>query len=200
MKIFKFIISFLVSLFVLVVLYDLISSQFASKRSLTNQQVQAENQRFIDSFPAEKRVEDLVKRLSNQVVIGSAPIDNKPDTEKPAVIKHALSVEFALTLQQIRTGLMHRDSLANDMGMLFWFPENDERKFWMKNTRIPLDIIFIHENGVINHIHHNAIPFDETLIPSNGKVRAVIEIPGGLAREKQIVKGDIVYHDLFSQN
>ena len=72
-----------------------------------------------------------------------------------------------------------------------------ERRFWMKNTLIPLDIIFIKADGKIHHIHENAVPHDLTGIPSKGPVAAVLEINGGLSQTWGLAAGDKVMHPYF---
>lgn len=110
---------------------------------------------------------------------------------------HGFDVELALTPLQQQKGLMNRSSMADDAGMLFFFGDEAPRAFWMKNTLIPLDIIFIKQNGIIHHIHENAIPHDLTSIPSQGDVAAVLEINGGLSAKLGIARGDKVKHALF---
>jgi len=112
----------------------------------------------------------------------------------------SFKVELALTPDVQAKGLMHRTQLDNDAGMLFYFGEEREQAFWMKNTLIPLDIIFVKQTGRIHHIHPNAIPRDLTRIPSMGTVAAVLEINGGLSRELGIQPGDMIKHPFFSQN
>lgn len=107
------------------------------------------------------------------------------------------SVELALTPEEQAKGLMHRTSLSENAGMLFYFGANAPRSFWMKNTLIPLDIMFVKLDGTIHHIHANAIPQDETPIPSNGKVGAVFEINGGLSQKLGIKPGDKIKHQFF---
>ena len=69
----------------------------------------------------------------------------------------------------------------------------------MKNTLIPLDMVFIKKNGVVHHVHHNAQPHDMTPAPSNGPVAAVLEINGGLSQKLGIGPGDQVLHSFFMQ-
>mgnify|MGYP006274770161 CR=1 FL=1 len=110
---------------------------------------------------------------------------------------HWFDLYIAATPEEIRTGLMGKDYLAPNKGMLFVFGKEELRRFWMKNTRIPLDMLFIRANGSIRHIHKNATPLDETLIESNGPVLAVLEINGGRSTELGIKVGDNVHHSLF---
>lgn len=106
-------------------------------------------------------------------------------------------IEIAATAEEIRKGLMGRDYLAPDKGMLFVFGLEEPRSFWMKNTRIPLDMIFVKADGTIRHIHANAIPLDETPIASNGPVLGVVEVNGGITSDLGIKDGDIVHHSFF---
>ncbi|MCI5059520.1 MAG: DUF192 domain-containing protein, partial [Alphaproteobacteria bacterium] len=95
-------------------------------------------------------------------------------------------------------GLMHRTELPENAGMLFWFGGREqERRFWMKNTLIPLDMLFIKANGTIHHIHENAVPHDLTGISSKGPVAAVLEINGGLSQTWVLAAGDRVVHPYF---
>lgn len=110
---------------------------------------------------------------------------------------HPFKIELALTPQEQAQGLMNRTSMAENAGMLFVFGDEAPRAFWMKNTLIPLDMIFIRKDGTIHHIHENAIPHDLTSVPSEGPVSAVLEINGGLTTKLGIAKGDTVRHVLF---
>jgi uncharacterized membrane protein (UPF0127 family) len=94
-------------------------------------------------------------------------------------------------------GLMFRRSLAPDHGMLFNFKAVAPVAFWMRNTLIPLDMIFIARDGVIVSIARNAIPHDETPIPSGAPVLAVLEIAGGRAAELGVQPGDKVRYRIF---
>jgi uncharacterized membrane protein (UPF0127 family) len=87
-------------------------------------------------------------------------------------------------------GLMFRKSLAPDAGMLFDFLTPQPVEFWMENTFIPLDMVFITSGGVVKTIAANAKPMDTTPIPSGGAVQFVLEIPGGRAAEIGLAPGD----------
>lgn len=106
-------------------------------------------------------------------------------------------IELAITSQQQIHGLMNRTEMPKNAGMLFVFPDEAERSFWMKDTLIPLDMLFIQKDGTIHHIHENAVPNDLTSIPSNGPVTAVLELNGGAAREFGIHEGDKAHHVFF---
>jgi uncharacterized membrane protein (UPF0127 family) len=108
---------------------------------------------------------------------------------------HAFSVEVVDTPEARAKGLMFRTDLAPDAGMLFDFKESRPVAFWMQNTLIYLDMVFITEEGLIANIHANAIPHDTTSIPSDGPVMFVLEIPGGRAAELGLKPGDRVIHD-----
>ena len=110
---------------------------------------------------------------------------------------HALKVEIATTPGDQEYGLMNRKSLPANTGMLFVFPTADEVSFWMKDTLIPLDMLFIAADGHVGHIHADARPQDLTSIPSGGPVKAVLEIAGGEAAKLGIREGDIVRDRTF---
>ena len=94
---------------------------------------------------------------------------------------HVFAVELASTPQEQATGLMFRRELPEGRGMLFDFHRDQPTSFWMKNTYIPLDMIFIRGDGRILRIAENTVPLSETLIPSGGPVRAVLEVIAGTA-------------------
>jgi uncharacterized membrane protein (UPF0127 family) len=106
----------------------------------------------------------------------------------------AFTVEIADTNEERAKGLMFRNELAADAGMLFDYGKEQETSFWMQNTLIPLDMIFIGADGVVKNIHVNAKPLDTTPIPSGVPVRFVLEIPGGRSREIGLAVGDRVEH------
>ena len=95
-------------------------------------------------------------------------------------------VEIAKTSEEQAEGLMHRLELKKNEGMLFLFDNEKKASFWMKNTLIPLDIIFINKNGSINKIYKNTIPKSLKRIISKGKVLAVLEINAGEANKNNI--------------
>jgi uncharacterized membrane protein (UPF0127 family) len=94
-------------------------------------------------------------------------------------------------------GLMFRESLADDHGMLFDFPRPEPVTFWMRNTLISLDIVFIGEDGRILNIAERTTPRSDAPVPSIGPVRGVLEIRGGRAEELGIRPGDRVRHRIF---
>jgi uncharacterized membrane protein (UPF0127 family) len=107
------------------------------------------------------------------------------------------NVEVAASEEEQARGLMFRDSLADDRGMLFDFPQPYRAVFWMHNTRIPLDIIYIGVDGRIINIADHTTPFSEDPIPAAGVARAALEIRGGRAEELGIRPGDRVRHRIF---
>lgn len=109
--------------------------------------------------------------------------------------EHRFTVEVADTPAEQAKGLMFRQELGPDAGMLFDFHESRPVSFWMQNTLIPLDMLFIRSDGTIANIHVNARPLDPTSIPSDGPVEFVLEIPGGRSVELGIKAGDAVTND-----
>ena len=105
---------------------------------------------------------------------------------------HRFTVEIARTLEEQNYGLMNRSTLAPDRGMIFPYDPPQAVAFWMKNTLIPLDIIFIGPGGKILNIAANATPLSLEPLPSAGPVEAVLEIPGGRAAQLGIAAGDHV--------
>jgi hypothetical protein len=110
---------------------------------------------------------------------------------------HRFTVEYADTPERRAVGLMHRPAMAADHGMLFDFKTDAPVAMWMRNTRIPLDMLFIARDGRIVNIAERAMPFSETTIPSKGPVRAVLELNGGTATRLGIKPGDRVAHAMF---
>lgn len=111
--------------------------------------------------------------------------------------KHEFQVELARTPIEWKHGLMYRQEMAEDHGMLFVFPTESFKSFWMKNTFIPLDMLFVRRNGEIANIAKNAKPHDLTSHPSEGLVLGVLELNGGISDKLGIKAGDIVYHSAF---
>ncbi len=110
---------------------------------------------------------------------------------------HVFTVEVAKTDQERATGLMYRKELPEGRGMLFDFSPEQQVSMWMKNTFIPLDMIFIRSDGRIIRIAENTEPQSEKIISSGGLVRGVLEVSGGTAKKYGIAPGDRVAHPLF---
>jgi uncharacterized protein len=106
-----------------------------------------------------------------------------------------VGVEIANEEELRSQGLMFRDHLANDAGMLFFFPVEGEYPFWMKNTKIPLDMIWIDSNRRIAHITHDVPPCrvaDCPNYPPNAKAKYVLEVAAGVARQHALKEGDVL--------
>ncbi len=110
------------------------------------------------------------------------------------------TVEIADTPESRATGLMHRESLPRSAGMLFIFDRPDRAVFWMENTLIPLDMLFIDPAGVVRHVHHRARPRDRTPIDGGENVLMVLEINGGLSERLGIAPGSELRHPRLSQD
>ena len=111
--------------------------------------------------------------------------------------RHAFSVEVADTDAKRQRGLMFRHEMAADAGMLFHFDRVEPVSFWMKNTYLPLDMLFIAADGRIVHIHERAVPESERPIGPPQPVLAVLELLGGTAQRLGIKVGDRVEHPIF---
>lgn len=110
---------------------------------------------------------------------------------------HAFSVDVATTEAERERGLMYRKHLPDDYGMLFDFHGEEDVAMWMKNTYVPLDMIFIRSDGRILRIARNTQPLSTKIIPSGGRVRAVLEVKGGTADQLGIEPGDRVAFSIF---
>lgn len=123
-------------------------------------------------------------------------------SDENVVVIHSGEESFSFTIEiadndaERARGLMFREELAPDAGMLFDFSEERPVAFWMQNTLIPLDMLFIKADGTIARVHAEAVPMDRTSIPSGEPVRFVLEIPGGRAAELGIEAGDTMEHPL----
>lgn len=109
------------------------------------------------------------------------------------------TVEIADSDSERSLGLMNRDSLATGSGMLFAYESPRPVSFWMKNTRIPLDLIFVRADGSVAWVHPMARPFDETPVSSGEPVQFVLEISGGLATRLGIGEATVMRHPLIDQ-
>jgi len=132
--------------------------------------------------------------MLNAVELERSPagLEQKPLTVKSAWRKHRFTVEVARTPEEQATGLMYRANLAPKRGMIFPFEAPREASFWMKNTLIPLDIIFVRADGSIANIEANTVPLSLQPVYSDGPVAAVLEIAGGRSAELGIKAGDKV--------
>jgi uncharacterized membrane protein (UPF0127 family) len=128
---------------------------------------------------------------------GSASLPTETIKVETAHGAHAFSVEVAADTASQERGLMYRDQMAADHGMLFDFHQPETVAFWMKNTKLPLDMVFIRADGTISTIMANAQPYSTKQIPSAEPVRAVLEINGGQAGALGIHPGDRVLASMF---
>lgn len=111
--------------------------------------------------------------------------------------EYRFEVEIADDPAERAEGLMFREALADNAGMLFLYPEPQPVKFWMKNTPLSLDIVFVRQDGVIARIAERTTPFSEELIPSGEAVSAVLEVKGGLMRQLGVAAGDRLKHPAY---
>lgn len=121
----------------------------------------------------------------------------EPLSIETPIAAHGFLVEVARTSQEQSKGLMYRKSMAADHGMLFPLKQPREVSFWMKNTFIPLDMLFINRDGIIVQIIENAEPHTLTSRRSVVPVSAVLEINGGLSEKLGIAPGQTVRHSFF---
>ncbi|MCR6502467.1 DUF192 domain-containing protein [Shinella sp. CPCC 101442] len=135
---------------------------------------------------------------------GSALADEKFDTQPLTIVtkggkSHAFTVELAVTPRQREQGLMNRRAMADDKGMLFAFGETRQVFMWMKNTYIPLDMLFIAKDGKVRAIKESAEPLSEAIIDSQGPVDYVLELNGGTVKRLGIRAGNRVQNELMDK-
>ena len=132
--------------------------------------------------------------MSNAAEIERSPagLEQVPLTVTSSGRTHRFTVEVARTAEEQATGLMNRSSLAPDRGMIFPFEQQRVAGFWMKNTLIPLDMIFVRADGSIANIEANTVPLSLQPVYSDGPVSAVLELAGGRSAELGIKPGDKV--------
>ncbi len=143
--------------------------------------------------------------IALSLLLAAAPVVVAPATEvkvetlaiETAKGEQTFSVEVVRKEGERNRGLMFRHEMAADRGMLFDYDPPQEIAFWMKNTFIPLDIIFVGADGRIIRIAENTTPLSLERLPSGGAVRGVLEINGGLSAKLGIKPGDKVRHALF---
>ena len=109
-----------------------------------------------------------------------------------------IEIEVARSPNEQAKGLMFRTELPDTNGMLFPYPVPRELTMWMKNTYIPLDMVFILPNGIIHRIEVRTEPLSETVISSGAQAAAVLELAGGAAERLGLKAGDRVLHPHFS--
>jgi uncharacterized membrane protein (UPF0127 family) len=143
----------------------------------------------------------LALLLVGPSLIGTASAQETTELwiETSAGARYRFEVELALTPEQQALGLMHRAEMAANAGMLFVFEPARPASFWMKNTLISLDMLFIGVDGRIVNIGARTEPLSLASVPSNGPVRAVLEINGGLAAMLGIEPGDKIVHEAFPE-
>lgn len=110
----------------------------------------------------------------------------------------AFAVEVADTAETRAKGLMFREDMARFAGMLFIYERPVHARFWMKNTLIPLDILFADNSGTVTRIHKMAVPLDETSIDGGFGVRYVLEVNGGMTDRLGITEGSQIQHPQIS--
>jgi len=136
---------------------------------------------------------DSKKQQNIDVVQAISTMENKTIILKRADLKEfPIKVEVAKTSKQQEYGLMNRKHLSENTGMFFPYDMPQNVQFWMKDTLIPLDIIFVSPNGEINKIVYGAKPNDKTKIFSEKPVIAVLELPAGNVKRMGIKIGDVL--------
>jgi uncharacterized membrane protein (UPF0127 family) len=111
--------------------------------------------------------------------------------------EHTIDVEITETPEEKAQGLMFRSKLADTSGMLFFYEQPQEITMWMRNTYIPLDMVFIRADGTVHRIEPRTEPLSEAIIASRGSVVACLELAGGAAGQLGLKPGDRVLHQLF---
>ena len=110
---------------------------------------------------------------------------------------HSFAIEVMRTPAELEKGLMYRRHMAADAGMLFDFGAPQRVSMWMKNTFLPLDMVFIARDGRVVSVKQNAEPQSERIIPSGGDVTGVLELNAGTAKRIELKVGDQVRHPMF---
>jgi len=135
-------------------------------------------------FPSGLRAEEAMTKIEPLTIA----------TDGDAIM---FTVEIADTDTSRERGLMFRQRLPEDRGMLFDFGDPRPVSMWMKNTYIPLDMLFIRADGTIAYIAENTVPKSLDTIGISEPVKAVLELAGGTAKKKDIHAGNVVYHRIF---
>ncbi len=148
------------------------------------------------------RLASAVMALFLCVSVTAARAEEKFDTQPLTIVtrdgkSHAFTVELAVTPRQREQGLMNRREMAEDRGMLFAFGETRQVFMWMKNTYLPLDMLFLGKDGKIRTIKENAEPLSEAIIDSKGPIDYVLELNGGTVKRLGIRTGNRVENELI---
>jgi uncharacterized protein len=149
------------------------------------------------------RIAIILALMSLGVVGASAQLATFAKSEltiETAGGKQHFRIEEARTPDQMAQGLMFRRSLPADAGMLFLYDHPQVASFWMKNTLIPLDMVFIAADGTVAGIHERAVPLSLDPVISDRAVIAVLELNGGTAARLGIKAGDRVDHPLLEKH
>ena len=139
----------------------------------------------------------LIVGLAGGAGWAQATFERSSLTIETAAARHAFDIELALTPQQQAQGLMFRRALAADAGMLFYHQRDNVVSMWMRNTFLPLDMLFVAADGRIVHIVERTVPQSLTTISAGRPVRAVLEVNAGTVRRLSIKPGDRLIHPLF---
>jgi uncharacterized membrane protein (UPF0127 family) len=137
-------------------------------------------------------------------IVARAQTGPQPELPKEKLVivthdgqRHDFTVEMAMTSEQQVTGLMFRKSVPADGGMLFDWGSARDMAMWMKNTLVPLDMLFINADGTVRAIAENTVPESLAPVPSHGAVRAALELAAGTAERLDIRVGDKVQQRIF---
>lgn len=134
-----------------------------------------------------------------QTVVKAAPVPTEPLTIATKGGPRQFSVEVMRDDAGRSRGLMFRRHMAPDHGMLFDFERSEPVTMWMKNTYLPLDMVFIRADGTVARVAADTEPLSTAIIPSNGPVLAVLELNAGTAAKLGIKEGDRVEHPMFAK-
>lgn len=150
-------------------------------------------------------VAGVAPRTQAQPVVGESQACPEPPADQPVAFRgpvslvlstdtgrHVFSTEIAYEMPQRNRGMMFRPTLAEDQAMLFVANQTTGESFFMRNTCVSLDLVWVSETFRVVGVHANAVPFDETSIASPEPVRYVLEIPGGRAEEIGLKPGDVM--------
>ncbi len=146
-----------------------------------------------------------MRAVSQGLALGLALLAGAAHAEAPlealtidtATGAHRFRVEVMRTEPERERGLMYRKTMARDHGMLFEYQSEQPVTFWMHNTYLPLDLIFIGKDGRVVNVARDAKPMDDSLIPSSGPALGVLELDAGTAKTIGLKAGDVVRHTMF---